>query len=153
MVVHQEIAAGSIFVLADAALGNCGIAQRGKTMLYIAARLPRALRGSEARLDVRVHAFAVPIERDFQSARFEVWHAINLIVLEEPGGQRRRSKTRIARRRGEEKHFLAGGKNAWAKNFREKLSKPRTTGKDHVFSQNRFALAGFDHLQGACCAG
>src|SRR5271166_53187 len=120
MAVHQEIAAGSIFILADAALGNGSLAQRGKTVRHIAASLLHGLRRGQARLRIGIDAFAVPIESDFQPPRLQVRHAVYLIVLEQPRRQRGWSEARIPWRRGEEKNFLPRGKNTRTENLRKK---------------------------------
>src|ERR1700676_4998315 len=89
------------------------------------------------------------IESDFQSARFDVWHAVDLIVLKQPRGQRRCSKAPVTGWNAEEKNFLPGGKNARSQNFREEFSKPRTAGEHEAASGNSFACSCF-HFSSQC---
>src|SRR5579859_828928 len=81
----------------------------------------------------------------FQAARFDVGHAIDFVVVEEPGWQMWRRKAWISRRAAEEKYFLAGGEDALAEEFGENLTKPRAAGK-HELSCGKCAAAGCGEL-------
>src|SRR5215469_4290095 len=72
------------------------------------------------------------VPRHFKSTRFDVWHSVDFIMIEEPGRQGSRQKLRFSRLASEEKHLLPRGKNPLPQQLRKNLREPRAACKNKL---------------------
>ena len=147
MAIDEEIAVGSIFVLAYPGFDDgCVFESRETAGEKIACGLCAFLR-RDARLGVRVDGFAMGIAREFQAAAFDIRHAIEFVFLEKPGGQTGRGETRIARRSAEEKNLLTGREDAACEKFWKNLAEPGAASENELCGGDGFVLRSGDVIE------
>ena len=125
--VDEEIAVRAILILADAALGQRGIAQQREAAVAEGDDVGQCGIGRAARLGVGVDQGPMRIARELDPAALEVGKAVIQIAAVEvgPAGHRGAGETRVAGGRGEEEHLLPRGEDAVGEELGEELAEPR----------------------------
>src|SRR5260370_16798754 len=87
---------------------------------------------------VRIDPLAVFVQRDFQPTDPSVRNSITFVILDQPGREGRRRKSRVSARNAKIKDALPSRKNFVPQTVWKKLGQPGSTRKHKVFCRELF---------------
>src|ERR1700691_415615 len=133
MAIDDEMAVGSLLVLADARLDQRSIFHSGKAKSKIFANPLQGHLADNALATRRIERRTARVVCHFEAAAAAAWNPVEkTFAMVAPNRKMQVGEARISSGRAEEKNVLLGRTDNATQSFREQLAHPRAAGEDVV---------------------
>src|ERR1700679_431330 len=123
MPIHNEVAVGSLLILANPGLDQRSVFHRGKTKGHIFAHSLQRCLAEHALAGSRIERPAARVIGDFEAAPIASWDAVEeTLAVVAPHWKMRVGEPQVSGGRSEEENILLGWLNKMAQSFREQFT-------------------------------